>query len=204
MPRVILDGQLCRLVPADHGIKADRDADIFARLIGRARRREQLPVLLRLLPDAEHIRAGLSLIIALREALTGEYRLQLTQIFLRDALSIQRGAVGLRHHGHIFRPLHAALDLQRADAEAAQIVQIFHKAVVLEAQRIAVRLKPAVAVGQAARLGTLPAVAASSSDHGRKIALSGIAHAERAVDKHLDLDRASPADMRDLLAGKLP
>ena len=41
-------------------------------------------------------------------------------------------------------------DIPAEYAEAAQIVQIFHKAVVLEAQRIAVRLKPAVAVGQAA------------------------------------------------------
>ncbi len=63
--------------------------------------------------------------------------------------------------------------------------------------------KPAVTVGQAAGLGALPPVAGPAANDAGHVALAGIAHAQGAMDKHLNFHRAVPADSGDFFLGQL-
>ena len=118
VPVLILRGQLCGLSRAHHRIKFDRDPRRFARFIRRAGGSEKLLVRVLLLPDAEHVLSDFSLVIALRETLPGKDGFELFHIFFRDALAVDRRAVGLRHNGHVLGPLHAPFDLHRRNAHA--------------------------------------------------------------------------------------
>ena len=74
---------------------------------------------------------------------------------------------------------------------------------VLEGQGVAVRPIPP-AIGESAGLGAQAPVAAAPADDGGQEALSGIAHAQRTVDKHLDFNGGVSADIGDVLPGQLP
>jgi hypothetical protein len=201
---LVLDGELRRLAAAEHRVKPHGHARRLGLLVARAGRGEELLVLGLLLPGAEHVRPGFALVVALREALAGEDRLELPQILGRDALAVQGRAVELRDDRHILGPLHATLDLDGGDAQLFQLAQLLDEAVVAQAQGVARVLEPAVPVGQAAGLRALAAVAAAPADHGGQVALPRIAHAERAVHKHLEFHGAAAGDARDLLARQLP
>ena len=201
---VVLHGQLRGPPRLQHRVKMHGHQLCLAVFVCCPGRREEFLRVLALLPRAEHLLALLPEIIPLGEALAREHALQLLHVRLRHALAVQRRAVCLRHHRDILRPLHAAFDLEGRHAHPLEIAQIFNKTVVLQAQRIPVLVETAIAVRQAARLRTLSPVARTAADHPRQIALPGIAHAERAMHEYFDLDRASAADGRDLLARQLP
>jgi len=201
---LVLDGELRLLAAAEHRVEPHGHARRLGLFVACAGRREKFPVLGLLLPRAEHVGAGLVLVVALCEALAGKYGLELLKILRRDVLSIQRRAVELCDNRHIFGPLHASLDLDGGYAHPGQLVQLPDEAVVAQAQGVARVLEPAVPVGQAAGLRALAAVAAPPADHGGQIALPRIAHAERAVHEHLELHGAAAGDARDLLARQLP
>jgi len=78
-----------------------------------------------------------------------------------------------------------------------------NQAVILQAQRIFI-LPAAVAVALAAGLRTAAPVTGTAADSSRQVALSGIAHAQCAVAKDLDLNRACLADGCDLFPSQLP
>ena len=59
-------------------------------------------------------------------------------------------------------------------------------------------------VGQAAGLGAGAPVAAALTHHGAHLALSGVAHTKRAVDKDLDLGGTAGADLPHLVPVQLP
>ena len=65
-------------------------------------------------------------------------------------------------------------------------------------------LPAVIAVALAAGLGTAAPVAGAAADGGGEVALAGIAHAQRAVGKDLDLDGGIFADKADLLPAQLP
>ena len=81
-------------------------------------------------------------------------------------------------------------------------MQIRRQIGVLQAQGELVFTGAVDAVGQAAGLGAGAPVAAALADEGAHGALAGIAHAQRAVDEHLDLRAATAAHVGDVLAGK--
>ena len=72
---------------------------------------------------------------------------------------------------------------------------------ILERERIRPR---AVAKVEPARLRAQAAVAAAPAEHAGERAAAGRAHAQRAVDKHLDFQRRGRGDGGDLLHGQLP
>ena len=118
VPVLILRGQLRGLSRAHHRIKFDRDPRRFARFIRCAGLGVELLVRVLLLPRAEHVLSDFSLVIALRETLAGKDGFELFHIFFRDALAVDRRAVGLRHNGHVLGPLHPAFDFHRRNAHA--------------------------------------------------------------------------------------
>ena len=156
---VILHGQLGRAARLQNRIEVYGHELRLAVFIGRAGCGEEVLRILALLPGAEHVRPGLAEVIALGEALAREHALELLHVLLRHALAAERRAVGLRDHRDILRPLHAAFDFNGGHAHALQVAQIFNETVVLQAQRIAVLVEPAIAVGQTAGLRALAAVA---------------------------------------------
>ena len=83
-------------------------------------------------------------------------------------------------------------------------MNVGQKAAVLQAQGVTGLVKAAVAVRQAAGLGALTPVAGPSADDGGQVALTGVAHAQSAVDKDLDLHGTSAADELDGVLGQFP
>ena len=156
------------------------------------------------LAGAEHVVAPLAHEIAVGEAVTGEHRLELLQLFPGGLPVFHQGLfVDAGDQGGVFGALHAALDLESVDAGLLQLLEVLGHAGVLQAQGIG-----GGAAGEAvlhpAGLGAQAPVARPSADGGGQIALAGIAHAQGAVDEHLDLHRAALADELDLPEGQLP
>ena len=110
---------------------------------------------------------------------------------------------------HVVRRLHAALDLERAQAGSGQARQVVQRAEVLRAQRPArpgggnhVAVAVHQLVRQAARLRAQPAVRAAPARKRAHHAHAGVAEAQRAVAKALQLN-ALARNALDLRNGKL-
>ena len=189
---------------ADDRIEVDRHAVPLAIGVLFPRCGEQ-PVDLspvRVLADAEHVLL-IALEIALREALAGKSQAQRFHVVTRHALAlVQNLGIDSGDNADILGALHAPFDLDAADARVLELLQMLDQAVVLERHRIIVHIA-AETVLHAAGLGAHAAVAAAPADQGRHIALTGMAEAERAVDKNLGLDARVPADKPDLLKTQL-
>ena len=188
----------------DHGVELHRNAGAFPLLIGGLGLREQLPGGLGLLPHAKHIRPGPAQVVAVGEALPGKGLLQLAQL-LRGGLPALPEGIGV-HLGDdidVLRPLHAALDLRAGHPHLLKLPQMPRQGHILEGQGVAVGQIPE-AVGQAAGLGAHTPVAAAPADDGGQEALPGVAHTQRPVDEHLDLDGGVLADVGDVRPGQLP
>ena len=151
--------------------------------------------------DAEHIPAQFSLIVALGKALPGEGTLQFPEHGFRHRRAVKHRPVDSGHNRHILRPLHAALDFQGADAHLLQVVDILQQAVVLQAQGI-FHLIAAVAVVHSAGLRAAAPVSAPPPDDAGEVALAGVAHAQSAMDKDLNLHGAHGADLGNLRAAQ--
>ena len=157
-----------------------------------------------LLPGPEHMAARMVGKIAVAEALTGEGGAQLLHLLGGGFPPLPDGpGIDARHHGHIFRPLHAPLDLQAGHAQLLQFPEVPGQRHILQREQRFVRpLAPAIA--QPAGLGAQAPVAAAGADHGGEEALAGIAHTLGAVAEHFDLNGGMGADVADLIPGKLP
>ena len=190
-------------VLVDNHIKLHRYQGILHRFIGGPGSGQQSPVFAALLPDAEHGRPGAAQIIAIGKALSAKDGFQPVHLPPGDPAGVYGLPVDACHCGHIFRPLHPALQLDRRHPHLLQLPQIGGQAVVLQAQGVLV-LKPPIAIGQATRLRALPPVAGPAANDARHIALAGIAHTQCPVDEHLNFHRAVPADSGNLLLGQLP
>ena len=148
-----------------------------------------------LLPGAEHLRALVPGKIAVRKALPGKNRLQPGKLLRRGLAALrQRPFINAGDQRGIFRPLHAALDLQGMDAGLLQLGKMLRQRKILQAQRMLHALA-GKAVGHPAGLGAQAPVARPSADGCGKIALTGIAHAKGPVDKDLDLNGGVGADV---------
>ena len=155
------------------------------------------------IPDAEHV-LFVPVEIALGKALAGEGLLQQLHLLLGGlAVLLQGLGIDAGDDGHVLRPLHPALDLHAGHAHFLQLPEPGGQAVVLQAQGVIVH-GAAHGVLHPAGLGAHAPVAAAAADQGGHIALAGIAHAQGAVDKDLDLDGAVAADIGDLLPAQLP
>ena len=153
--------------------------------------------------DAQHGAVHLILQIPVGKALARENTLELLQVLAGDGLTVQGRPVNAGRHGHIFRPLHTALQLQGVDAHGFQLQKVLNGAVVLETQGVLL-LIAAIAAGETAGLGALAPVAAAPSDDGGKVTLSGVAHAEGAVAENFDFHGAFPADGGNFALRQLP
>ena len=159
--------------------------------------------LILLFPNAEHFLAQLIGVIAIGKALAVKGRQKRIHHLLGDLIAIQSPTVNIRHHRHIFRPFHTALQLQRCHTHGLQLTQIGYHTVIFEAQRITV-FPAAVAIALTARLRATTPVTAAATDGSRQIALSGIAHAQRAVGKYFNLNGRILADIADLFLIQFP
>ena len=89
-------------------------------------------------PGAEHLRTRAAPVIAVGEAAAGKGSLQLPGFLLGGgAFFVQQAAIDAGDHRHIFRPLHAALQLQARHAHIVQLLQIRRQIGILQAQRVA-------------------------------------------------------------------
>ena len=156
--------------------------------------------------DPIHIRSDAAPPVTVGKAGAGKGRLQLRRLGGggRPAFPKQP-VVDPGDHGHILRPLHAALQLQAGHAQVCGLLQRGGHAVVLEAQGIGVPRFPAHRrIGQTAGLGTaapVPRAAADQSAHG---ALAGVAHAKSPVGEDLHLGGTVLADGGGVGGGALP
>ena len=133
-------------------------------------------------PHAEHRRTNVVIQIALCKAVAGKYLRQRLHLFARRcAVLAQNSRINACDNGDVFRPLHASLNFERGYACIAKRLQTRQQTQILQAHRIAVFS----AIRQPARLRAQAAVAASSANDGGQFTLSGIAHAQRTVHKHL-------------------
>ena len=194
-------GGLPRLNP---GVQPHGGLAVLPALIGGAGLGKELSGVLPLLAGAEHVGPLLVQEVALGEALAGEGGLQLPQLLRRGLPALPEG-VGVHpgDDGHVLGALHAALQLQAGHPHVLQLLQVAHQGHVLQGEGVLVRpLAPAVF--QPAGLGAQPPVAAAAPDQGGQVALARVAHAQRPVAEHLDLNGGILADVRDLVPAQLP
>ena len=159
-------------------------------------------VLVRLRAHAEHIELVADE-VALSEALTGKGLLQqLHLLFIGVALLADSLGVDAGDYAGVLRTLHASLYLEACDTRLFETAYLVYKTVVLKRERMVVHAA-AEAVLQAAGLRAESAVAAAAAYEGGHIALAGMAEAERAVNKHLGLDRGVLGDEPYLLERQL-
>ena len=155
-------------------------------------------------PGAEHTGALFALIVPVGEAAAGKGIVQLLLFGLGGlAVLVHQPAVDGGDDGHVFRPFHAAFQLQAGHAHVSHLLQIGREIGILQAERIGVSGGGVNAVRQTAGLCAAAAVAASCADKGAHGTLAGIAHAQSAVGKSLHLGAAATADLGDLGAGQL-
>lgn len=157
-----------------------------------------------LFPDAEHLRAGFSHVIAVGKALTVEGGGQFVELLLGGLTALPE-SVGIDpgDNGHILRTLHPALDLGAGHPHLLQLPEVMDQGHILQAQGIAVGVS-SPAVHHPAGLGAHSPVAAPATDDGGEKALTGVAHTQGPVDEYLDLNGGAAADIGDLLPGQLP
>ena len=157
-----------------------------------------------LLPHAEHVGTLVPHKVPVGEALAGEGGGELGHLFRGGLPALPQGVgIHLGDHPYIFWPLHPALDFGAGHPHVLELVQVSGQGHVLEGQGVAVCLAlPAVA--QAAGLGAQTTVAAAATQHRGEETLSRVAHAQRSVDKGLNLNGGVGADVGDLLGGQLP
>ena len=188
---------------ADHGGKGDAHQAVFRALIALPGLFDPCGIITLVGTDAEHGLSDVLPVVAVGEALTIEGSEQLIHLIGGDEACVDGLPVDPGDGGYVLCPLHAALQLQGCNAHFLQILQVMHQTVVLQAQGEVV-FPAAVAVALTAGLGTAAPVAGPTADGGGQVALSGIAHAQRTVGEHLDLDGGILADVGDLIPAQLP
>ena len=99
------------------------------------------------------------------------------------AQRVQRATIGAGDDCHILGPLEPPLDFKRAHPSLGQRLHLIAQAQIARGQPRA--RFPLPGIGQSARLGAAPAVAAAPADQPRVPALTADAYALRAMDKHL-------------------
>ena len=183
--------------------KHHRNQAVLHGFIGLAHGFEPCVVFVFLVADAEHGLAGLTGVVAVGEALAVEGPEQIIHHLPGHLALVQGLAVDRGDGGYIFRPLHAALQLQGDHAHLLQLLQVHDQTVVLQAQGIPV-LPAAVAIALAAGLGAAAPVAGAAADGGGEIALAGVAHAQGAVGENFNFNGGVGADVADFLPAQLP
>ena len=172
----------------------------------RTRLGEQILGLRRILrTGAEHLRAFLTQPVPVGKPAAGERLLQLTGFLRRGtAFFVEQPPVDAGDDRHIFRALHAALQLEAGHAHLRHLPEVRGEIGVLQTQGMPAPAGAVDPVGQAAGLGAGTPVAAALTHHGAHLALSGVAHTERAVDEDLDLGGTAGADLPHLVPVQLP
>ena len=105
----------------DNHVKLHRNQGILHRFIGGPGLCQKGPVLAPLLPDAEHGRTCAAPIVAVGKALAAENGLQPVHLSPGHPACIYGPPVNSRHRGHVFRPLHPALQLHRGHSHLLQL-----------------------------------------------------------------------------------
>ena len=185
------------------GGESHRNQRRFAGLISLAHLPQPCAVFLFLLPDAKHLGAGIGGEVTVGKALAVKGGVQLLLHMLGNVAAIQRLAVDLGYSGHILRPLHPALQLQRGNTHILNILQVMHQTVVLQAQRILI-LPAAVAITLAAGLSAATPVAGAAADGSGQIALTAVAHAQSAMAENFNLNGRILANVADLFPVQFP
>ena len=156
-------------------------------------------------PGAEHGGAMAALPVVLGKAGAGKGQFQVLFLGMGGlaALPDQPG-VDVRDDRHVFRSLHAALQLETTDTHPLHLRQTASQAAVLQTEGIGVSGGAVEPVGQAAGLGAGAPVAAAAPDEGAEFALAGVAHAKGPVAEDLHLGGAGLAGRGGVLLGALP
>ena len=137
--------------------------------------------------SAEHVMAELPFEVSVGVAGPGKDGVEVAQErFIADA--VHRVSAGRDCGGHVFRPLHAPFDLEGQDPGLIEFRNGFDRREVPKGQGVVGAASALRGKTQAAGLGTEPAVAAAAAHGGAEVTLTGDAHAERAVDEHLEFE----------------
>ena len=138
-----------------------------------------------LLPCPEHVPA-LSGVVAVRESASGKGGTECFQIRFHPISCLYQCSDS---SGDILRTFPASLDFQGCHAIRHQLLHVGDEAEVFQGEGtdtcFSRRRK-----WQTARLGTASPVGAAGTDHRRKTALSGYAHAEGTVNEMFDFNAA--------------
>ena len=113
--------------------------------------------------------------------------LRRSPVIIRIGISpVNRTPIGVHHHGHIFRALHASFDFQAGHASLDIFRHHFDRLKILGTEQIFADTQtrqqiPTIGVGKTVRksagLGAAAAVAASAADHAGHQTLTGITNA---------------------------
>ena len=153
-----------------------------------------------LLAGSKHIQAQSAIKVALgKSAARKDCRHQI-HVRLRAQQCLTELADRSRY---IFRALHPALDFKGADAHPCQLLHPVGKAEVLQRQRISAVPSASARERQTARLRAQSPVPAALSNHRAHIALTGNAHTQRSVYKHLCFNRHLSGNGSDFLPAHL-
>ena len=147
--------------------------------------------------------AHTTLVITVGEALAVESCVQSLHHIVGDILLVQGSAVNTGDGGHILRPFHPAFQLNGSHTHGTQILQMFHKTVVLQTKGILI-LPVGIAVALTAGLGAAATVAGATSDDGGQVALAAIAHTQSTVGKHFNFNGGVGADVGNFLPAQFP
>ena len=114
--------------------------------------------------------------------------------FARRQQAVKHGTVHGHHGVHVFGRLHTAFNFQRRHLGIQQLVQQIDAAQILRGKQMLARRGERFAhrlvlelVRQTARLSARSAVCRAPADHGRHVALTGIAHAQRTMAEDFGL-----------------
>ena len=122
-------------------------------------------------------------------------------------IAVDSAAIGIHHHRHIFRTLHAAFDFIADHTGFDKLRQNSQSIHILGAQQILtcvlalqhiLALSVQKLVGQTAGLSTTASIAAATANKAAHQALAAVAHAQRTMDEGFDF-RATAAGSFDLL-----
>ena len=137
----------------------------------------------------------------------------LGHFIMTGQIAVDGPAVNVRHHRHIFRPLHPPFDLEGTDAGLNQLgqhiqgVQVLGRQQVMACIHLGQHVLPLFVhqgVRQPAGLGTPAPVAAAAPDQAAHQALAAVAHAQSPVHEPFDFAGSGAAHGLQVLQGGFP
>ena len=196
-------GRQAAAVHGDYGPEFEIHQGRFAGFVALPGGLQEFRILRNILPDTEHPGGDLAQVVAVGKALAVKGIGKGLHHLGSNGSAVNGLPVDLGHGGHIFGPLHPALQLQGDNAHFFNGLHIVDQAVVLQAQGVLV-LPAGVAVALTTGLGAAAPVAGPGTNHGGEITLAGVAHTQGSVAENFNFNGGVGADVLNLVPAQFP